>query len=233
MEHKKYFIAAIVIFILAAGLYYSMTYQAEEKEDLFFAEDLSSNNPDSQKNKNEDEENKQLEDQSEKKDDIQAESVDTNEICVYVCGNVKRPGVYYLLMGNRISDAVDMAGGLTKKAAKEYINLAKELTDGERIYIPSKDELEDSNIAQNAQLDKLENRQSFDRQESEGEQPKVNINQAGPSDLLSLPGIGEAKANAIIKYREEQGLFRQVEDIKQIEGIKDGVFNKIKDLIEI
>lgn len=233
MEHKKIFIAVIVLFVLAAGLYYSMTYQAQEKEELFFAEDLSSNNPDSQKNKNEDEENKQLEEQSQKKDDIQTEAIDTNEICVYICGSVKRPGVYYLISGNRISDAVDMAGGLTKKAAKEYVNLAKELTDGERIYIPSKEELEDSAIAQELDLNKPENKQSFNRQESEGEQPKLNINQAGPSDLLSLPGIGEAKANAIIKYREEHGLFKQIEDIKKIEGIKDGVFSKIKDFIII
>lgn len=223
MKQKRIFIIAVVVFVLAAGFYYSMTFQSEDKEELFFVEDSSSINPNVQNNNSEGEEQKQGDIQSAQDKNKEAETFDTNEICVYVCGSVRRPGVYYLSNGQRISDAVNMAGGFSKKAAKEQINLAKELTDGEKVYIPSLNEMK--------QTDEME--QGFSGQKSEGEQPKVNINQAEPSDLMSLPGIGESKANAIVKYREEHGFFQKTDDMKKIEGIKDGVFNKIKDLITI
>lgn len=141
---------------------------------------------------------------------------------VYVCGAVKNPGVYYLDEGAIKQDALTVAGGFAEGAAESYVNLAGRITDGERIYFPYLDELDDGI--------------SFDEEEPESgnddsamDDGKVNLNTATKEQLMTLPGIGESKADAIIKYREEHGNFTTVEDVKKVNGIKDGVYNKIKD----
>ena len=140
---------------------------------------------------------------------------------VYVCGAVKNPGVYYLEEGAIKQDALTAAGGFAEGAAESYVNLAGRIADGERIYFPYLDELSDEI--------------SFDEEDSESgnddsmDDGKVNLNTATKEQLMTLPGIGESKAEAIIKYREEYGKFTSVEDVKKVNGIKDGVYNKIKD----
>ncbi len=142
----------------------------------------------------------------------------TQTIFVYVCGQVTSPGVYELEADSRLFEAVKAAGGMTKTAADTYLNQAEKLTDGQRIYVPSREEVDESVQEVPGQ---------------EAEEGKVNLNTASKEELMTLSGIGEAKASAIIRYREENGSFGSTEEIKEIEGIKDGVYNKIKEDIKV
>ena len=121
--------------------------------------------------------------------------------------------------GERIVSAVKAAGGLTKKASAESINQAEKMKDGQQITIPSK-----------KQTAKNEGSDSKAVQSSSG---KININTAGVKELMTLSGIGEAKASDIISYREEHGPFSDISDIMKIQGIKEGIYHKIKDKITI
>ena len=146
------------------------------------------------------------------------------KIWVYVCGAVNAPGVYELKEDARLYEAIELAGGVNQEAAPEVLNQARVLADGERIYVPKQDEaesysLQDQGLESNAGT-----------ADTRG---KININTAGKEELMTLPGIGEAKAEKILRYREEHGAFRSIEDVMQIEGIKEGVFNKIKEDITI
>lgn len=149
-------------------------------------------------------------------------SVEQVSIAVHVCGQVKKPGVYTLAQGARVSDAIDAAGGLTKDAAGDFINQAQKLEDEQQVYVPSQEEAKES--------PKVIQQETNNESHSENK-GLVNINQATREELMTLPGIGEAKADMIITYREEHGKFASIEDIKNISRIKDGVFNKICDLI--
>ncbi len=146
-----------------------------------------------------------------------AEPVKT--LCVYVCGAVANPGVYELLDGSRIYEAVELAGGMTKEAEGSALNLAQPLSDGEKIQIPTITEVENGSYP------------SEDSSFSQNEPGKVNINLAGREELMTLPGIGEGKADSILKYRQEQGMFSNIEELMQVEGIKQGVYDKLKDKI--
>lgn len=149
-------------------------------------------------------------------------SVEQKSIAVHVCGQVKNAGVYTLAQGARVSDAIDAAGGLTKEAAGDFINQAQKLEDEQQVYVPSQEEAKESPKVVQQETNNVSH------SENNG---LVNINQATKEELMTLPGIGEAKADMIITYREEHGKFASIEDIKNISGIKDGVFNKICDLI--
>ena len=153
---------------------------------------------------------------------VTSSSVEQVSIAVHVCGQVKKPGVYTLAQGARVSDAIDAAGGLTKEAAGDFINQAQKLEDEQQVYVPNQEEAKES--------PKVIQQETNNESHSENK-GLVNINQATREELMTLPGIGEAKADMIITYREEHGKFASIEDIKNISGIKDGVFNKICDLI--
>lgn len=135
-------------------------------------------------------------------------------IFVYICGQVNCPGVYELPEGARIADAIEEAGGMTEEAAVEFLNQAALLMDGQKIYVPTVDEANQAEKSSKAN-------------------EKVNINTADEGELMALSGVGEAKAEAIIRYREEKGGFQSIEEIMNIEGIKEGVFQKIKDKISV
>ncbi|WP_418747079.1 helix-hairpin-helix domain-containing protein [Frisingicoccus sp.] len=145
-------------------------------------------------------------------------------IYVYVCGQVKTPGVYSMVKGSRLFQAVEMAGGILAEGDLTRINLAVPLEDGQKIYIPSKDEAE---ALSQIETEKPENETGS---LSDG---RVNINRASKEVLMTLPGIGEAKADAILAYRQEEGDFESTESLMQVPGIKEGVFAKIKDRISI
>ena len=127
----------------------------------------------------------------------------------YVCGEVSNPGVYTLEADSRIFQAIEMAGGVTDVADVSHINLAQRITDGMRIYIPSQ-------VEQTLEIE-----------------TKVNINTAPKEQLMTLTGIGESKAIAIISYRETKGGFDTIEEIMEIAGIKQAAFDKIKDNITV
>ena len=136
------------------------------------------------------------------------------QIYVFVCGAVKRPGVVALPGGSRAQDGVLAAGGMREDADPNYVNLAALLSDGEKLYIPTREE-------------------SADLQKEEEQSGLVNINTAGSAELCTLPGIGESRAADIISYREANGRFGAIEDIMKVNGIKESVFSKIKELITV
>lgn len=147
----------------------------------------------------------------------------SKEIAVYICGAVKKPGVYKFNTASRVCDAVKAAGGFKKNADTISINQAEYLKDGEQITIPIK-----TNVKPGSSGDG-----KSDSNNSKASSNLVNINQADENELMTLPGVGESKAASIIEYRNKNGYFTKIEDIMKITGIKEGVFNKIKDKITI
>ena len=146
---------------------------------------------------------------------------------VHVCGAVNAPGVYELRTDARIYEALEAAGGMTEDAAADWINQAEALSDGERIYVPTQEEAEESAQSVSGQWADLNGNAGGSVSD------KININTAAKEELMTLSGIGASKAESILKYRQEHGNFQSIEDLKKIEGIKDGVFNKIKDDITV
>lgn len=149
-------------------------------------------------------------------------------LAVYVCGAVNCAGVYYVPQGAIKETAVSMAGGFRADADETYINLAQPVSGGERIYIPTKEETEgmtfpDTEVSGDPVVDMPGTEKT--------DSGKININTATKEELMTLPGIGESKADAIIAYREAQGKFQSTDELMNISGIKEGVYNKIKDLI--
>lgn len=147
-----------------------------------------------------------------------------NEYSVYVCGAVMKAGVYQLVEGSRICDAIAIAGGMTEDAMETYLNQAELLVDGQMIYVPTQDEVENQDWTNNTSA-------GTSTGESQGSSGLVNINTASKEELMTLTGIGEAKAESIIEYRETNGFFSSIEDIQNITGIKEGVFTQIEDEI--
>ena len=139
-----------------------------------------------------------------------------DKVAVYVCGAVVSPGVYYLPIDAIKQDALEAADGFCEGAATTYVNLAEEIKEGEQIYFPDEEELIDG----------------YSLLDDEGSD-KININRATKDELMTLPGIGESKAEAIISYREEHGAFQSTEEITSIPGIKEGIYDNIKDYIVV
>ena len=139
-----------------------------------------------------------------------------NVFYVHICGEVYDPGVYAMPEGSRIFEVVDAAGGLTEEASEESLNLADVISDGMQIVIISKEE--------------AASRRNAELAESAG---IVNINQASKEQLMTLTGIGESRAEDIIRYRKEHGGFQTIEEIMKVPGIKDAAFQKIKDSIGV
>jgi competence protein ComEA len=153
---------------------------------------------------------------------------ETKLIYVYICGAVKSPGVYTLSEGSRICDLFEKAEGLTEYAAIDYWNQARLLVDGEMIYVPTTEEVEE--IQWNG-LDSSTNQ--TEATGADNTSGKININTASKEQLMEIPGIGEAKAKAIINYRETNGGFTSIEEVMNIEGVKEGVFSKMKEYIVV
>lgn len=137
-------------------------------------------------------------------------------LCVYVCGEVKSPGVYELPEGSRIVDAVEAAGGMTEAASGTWLNLAEPVSDGQKIEVPSETEASE-----------------LEKEQQEVQSGLVNLNTASAEELMTLTGIGESKAEAILSYREEHGGFEKPEELMEIPGIKEGVFEKIRDQVTV
>ena len=143
-------------------------------------------------------------------------------IYIYVCGEVNEPGLYMLPEGSRAMDAVLAAGGFGPDAATDVINLAQIVTDGSMLRIPSVQEVLEG---------KYEIPSGGDT--PSGDNKKINLNTAGLSELCNIPGIGEAKASAVIEYRKQNGNFSCTEDLMKVPGIKEGTYEKIKDYVTV
>lgn len=157
-------------------------------------------------------------------------------IFVHVCGAVKKEGVYELSPDARVVDAIRAAGGCTKKAASFGINQAEALKDGVQVYVPTKAELkkETNGVGSLASFGTGGVRTGLSSQgpnSGEGGDALININLATKEELMKLNGVGEAKAELIITYRQAKGGFKDIKDIMKIKGIKQKFFDKIKDKI--
>lgn len=161
------------------------------------------------------------------------QQLEKNEnIIVHVSGAVNKEGIVELKNNSRIIDAIDKAGGLKDEADITNINLAYIIEDGMKIHIPSKEEKE-STIIVESNIDSGTVGQSNEIKSNNNKKLKININTATKTDLETLPGIGESTALKIIEYRKEKGKFKLIEDIKQVNGIGENKFNKIKELITV
>ena len=154
----------------------------------------------------------------------------TEQYYIHIFGEVVTPGVYCVSPGTRIYQVVEIAGGFTREADENYVNLADLVTDGQKIQIYSLEEAKEN----------LENGIVGDTGDTKGTEAateqmtaKVNINTASESELCTLPGVGAGKAKSIITYREENGGFGSVEEIMQVAGIKEGTYNGLKDMITV
>ena len=153
---------------------------------------------------------------------------------VHICGEVVNPGVYEMEPGSRIFQVVEAAGGFTAQAASDYLNMAQETADGMKITVPSGEEIESLEALEPGSLGiEIPGGREPGILDQPGASQKINLNTATKEELMTLKGIGEAKAADIIRYREEQGPFRTIEEVMNISGIKEAAFGKIKDDITV
>lgn len=155
--------------------------------------------------------------------ETQEAGAEPRTLYVHLCGAVASPGVYQLAEGSRLYEAVELAGGLTEDADATCFNLARPLSDGEQIVALTREET--------ARMQ--EEGKGTAVQTPDTASGLVNINTASVPELTTVSGIGESRAQAIVAYREKNGSFRCVEDIKKVDGIKEGLFSKIKDKITV
>lgn len=179
-------------------------------------------------------------------------------IYVHVCGAVAHPGVYGLETGSRVYEAVQRAGGFAENAEQNYVNQAQTLEDGVKLVIPTREEAaaageqETASAAGEAQdgasekigivqdgtsegLGIVGGISSGGQDKDTGGSPggRININTASEAQLCEIPGVGAARAAAIAAYRESHGAFEKPEDIMKVSGIKEGMYEKIKDSISV
>jgi competence protein ComEA len=140
---------------------------------------------------------------------------------VYVCGAVAQPGVYEVLPNARVYEVIELAGGLLEGADESAVNQARELVDGEQLYLPTKAEMEAGYTLETSEVERAT------------DSGKVNVNTATLEELMTLPGIGETKARSILSYRETHGAFATIEDLMQVEGIKEGTLAKFAEQIVV
>lgn len=152
------------------------------------------------------------------------EEENISNIYIYLCGEVLNPGVYVLDTGSRLYDAIELAGGFTENACKDYWNLAELLEDGRMINIPSVEEA--SQLSNQAVGDNAKG-------EFEVDDGLLNINVATVTELTGLSGIGQSKAEAIVQYRSENGNFTSIDELTKVSGIGESTLQKIKDYIKI
>jgi len=176
---------------------------------------------------------------------IQTNETETEEefsddtIFVHVSGAVNKEGLVELKTNSRISDAIEKAGGIREDANTDSINLAYKLEDGMKIHIPTKQEVEkqtnneDSTQSHITTSSGVSTNQEQSQNQQTTQNTKVNINTASQEQLETLPGVGPATATKILTYRKENGKFKKIEDIKQVTGIGEAKFEKMKEYITV
>jgi competence protein ComEA len=207
MEHKFYVVAAVLV---AIGGYY------------FYSQDsgnLAASQPAI-------EQQLQNTEEKEKMDEEPAATQKEERMMVDIKGQVKMPGVYQANEGERIIDLISRAGGLTELADQTGVNFAQHVEDAMVIYIPAVGE-------EGSPLSGTTESQPIPSGGVSQNQGKINLNKADETELQNLPGIGPAKAAAIIEYRSTSGPFNAVEDLKNVSGIGDKTFEKLKDLVSV
>lgn len=208
--NKKLIIIIIFAIIILAVTYYIYAKSNDEiilynNNNLNTEENIIDEN--TNENKDNNNINNKLEDEENKK------------IIIHITGSVVNQGIVKLKENSRISDAIEAAGGTREDADLSKTNLAYILEDGMKIYIPSFNDEEDTNVAQE---DVVENKNKFS---------KININKANQEELENIPGIGASTANKIIMYRNEYGKFQSIDEIKNVKGIGNSKFESMKEYI--
>ncbi|WP_040207914.1 helix-hairpin-helix domain-containing protein [Neobacillus jeddahensis] len=209
IEHKFYLIVAVLI--LFGGIYYFYDDAAEDHTAVTSV--TNDNKP-------------QVEEEEKTEDKTQATLAQSDMVMVDVKGQVAQPGVYQSNTGERVIDVIGRAGGLTDQADQTQVNFAEHVVDEMVIYIPAKGE--EGIIVPDAA--------GGDGTASGGaskQQGKININKADVQELQNLPGVGPAKAEAIIEYRNTSGPFKTIEDLKNISGIGEKTFEKLQEMIAV
>ena len=187
---------------------------------------------------------------------LQAERV-SGKCYVYVCGEVAEPGVYVLESGDRIYEAVEMAGGMTADAGTCAVNLAQSVYDGLMVYIPDREEVAemagsmtlagDGVVSAGGSMNpaggslnpaggsgaKAGGGSAEGTASESGKDGRLNLNTASLAELMTLSGIGQTKAQAVVNYRDAHGGFSSVEEIMNVDGIKEGLYNRIRDQIKV
>ena len=151
-------------------------------------------------------------------------NADSDTVLVHICGEVQTPGVYELTCDSRICDVLLLAGGFTADADTEAVNMAADIEDGMQIVIPAETDRTSETTGNSFY-------RTGETAAGKTESQPVNINTADKETLMSLPGIGAGKAEAVIAYREAGGVFKDIKDIMLVDGIKEGVYARIKDKI--
>ena len=213
--NKKKIISIALVIALIIGFIIYMVINNQNDNEINFEELVANQNNEENEQAGKDSENNTQEETK-------------KEIVVHITGEVKKEGVVYLEEGSRVVDAIKKAGGETKEADLSQVNLAYVLQDGQKIYIPNKNEKISAYTSENMG-DNIEQNNTTTKKEG----AKVNINTAGVEELDQLPGIGPAIAQRIIDYRNEHGEFKKVEDIQEVKGIGDAKFSEIKDSITV
>jgi competence protein ComEA len=214
-DHKLYLVVGV---LLALGsMYYFFIYQPENSPNQLTGIEKSSASGNTEKKQATGETGKKQSEQTNQK---------LEKVMVDVKGEIKQPGVYQSNQTERVIDVIQRAGGLTDNADQSQVNFAANIQDEMVIYIPAKGEASTSSPATSPAPSGTAN--------SSGKNTgKININKADENELQNLPGVGPAKAAAIIQYRKENGPFQTVEDIKKISGIGDKTFEKLKESISV
>lgn len=210
LTKKQKIIVIAIAGIVAIGIMYFIYNKNQVKEDINIENEILVNNVSTNENNT--------------NDDI---------VIIHITGSVKNPGIVKLKEGSRIEDAIEAAGGLTENADITKVNLAYVVEDGTKIKIPSasEEDIGDEDIIDSKSGDNIiieENTVS-----SNNSTQTININKATEKEFETLPGIGPSLASKIIEYRNQNGKFGSIEDIKNVNGIGDNKYEKIKDLITV
>lgn len=233
MKNKGKIITFTIIILVSIGGLLFKGYLSDETYVLNQEEDINNNqvetlNQDDSLEDNNEENKESKENESEK-------NISTKKITVYVSGQVEKEGIVTLDSDKRLADAVEKLGGLTKKADTNNINLAMKLEDEMHYIIPKKGQ----SIQENSGLsevssdlnDSSKSNNTNGNNQSDSQTSKININTADVNQLDDIPGVGPATANKILSYRNENGNFKNIEDMKNVNGIGDKKFENMKEFI--
>lgn len=210
LTKKQKIIVIAIAGIVAIGIMYFIYNKNQVKEDINIENEILVNNVITNENNT--------------NDDI---------VIIHITGSVKNPGIVKLKEGSRIEDAIESAGGLTENADITKVNLAYVVEDGTKIKIPSasEEDIGDEDIIDSKSGDNIIIEENA--VPSNNSTQTININKATEKEFETLPGIGPSLASKIIEYRNQNGKFESIEDIKNVNGIGDNKYEKIKDLITV
>ena len=228
MNNKGKIITFAIIVLISIGGLLCKGYLSDEVYVLNEEENTSKNTEDTI-NKNDGAENSSSSNSN--KANKSQKDVGVKEITVYISGQVAKEGVVTLSSDKRLADAVEKLGGLTKNADTNNINLAMKLEDEKHYIIPKEGEVIQNNSDSTQVTSNKDNNSSNNATQSDSQGSKININTADLKQLDNIPGVGEATANKILSYRDENGEFKSIEEIKNVNGIGDKKFKNMKDLI--